>query len=668
MKRFLPLVLAMALIWAGCGGGKSSTTTTTVAVTISPTTASVAGGGTQQFTATVTGSTNTAVTWAVSGTPGGNANVGTISTTGLYTAPTILPASVTQVITATSQADTSKLASAAVTLTAPTITILISPTSASVPAGGTQQFTATVTSTNNNTAVTWSVTGCTVAANCGTVSSTGLYTAPLSPPQESITVTATSVSDPAFTASAPIAVQFGNDSLSGNYVFLVTQADNGSGSGFALRAGAFIADGAGNIKGIEDSNSSAGAAVAVAFTGTYSVGVDGRGVMTITDTTSHQFSFALTSNTRGQMIGFDSSAASGFIRQQDQTAIGGVSGPFVFGLSGDSSGPAAAVGQITISGTQITGSEDFSGSGGVVPGTGIAGFLTAPSIPTSSAPGGRGTAVLNSSNYAYYIVNASTIALIDIDNSGTRIAGTAFAQSASPFTPASLGSSAFFVSGNVVSGTKPYAQAGRFDTNGTSNLSNTVFDVNNAGSVTSSISPGNGTYTLPSAPPTNGRGTFSMGSSNFIFWLASPTQGVVMESDSGLVAEGSLFQQQAGIGAISGGYAFAVAGTSADGTTPQAISGLLTIAGFGVLTGTEDLNLAATKQSGAAITANPSLVITLASGRATATVNGTANNSVVSSIPYSFYLINSDRFIVFSRSTSSVLSGVGERQCSDCQF
>ena len=141
-----------------------------------------------------------------------------------------------------------------------------------------------------------------------------------------------------------------------------------------------------------------------------------------------------------------------------------------------------------------------------------------------------------------------------------------------------------------------------------------------------------------------------------------------MENDSGLVAEGSLFQQQAGIGAISGGYAFAVAGTSADGTTPQAISGLLTIAGFGVLSGTEDLNLAATKQPGASITANPSLVITLASGRATATVNGTLNNSQVSSVPYSFYLINSDRFIIFSRSPSSVLSGVGERQCSDCQF
>lgn len=457
MKRFLPLVLSMALIWAGCGGGKSSPTTT-VSVTISPTTASLAGGTTQQFTATVTGSTNTAVTWAVSGTQGGNANIGTISTTGLYTAPTILPASVTQVITATSQADTTKVGSATVTLTAPTVTISISPLSASVPAGGTQQFTPTVTSTDNNTAVTWSVTGCTVAANCGTVSSTGLYTAPLSPPQESITVTATSVSNPKFTASAPIAVLFGNATLSGNYVFLVTQADNGSGSGFALRAGAFVADGKGNITGIEDSNSSAGVTAPVPISGTYSVGTDGRGTMTITDSSSHQFQFALTSNTRGQMIGFDSSAASGFIRQQDQTAIGGVSGPFVFGLSGDSSGPAAAVGQITISGTQITGNEDFSVGTGPQS-TNIAGFLTAPSISTSTVPGGRGTAVLNSSNYAYYIVNASTIALIDIDNSGTRIAGTALAQSTSPFTAASLGSSAYFVNGNVVSGSKPYAQA-----------------------------------------------------------------------------------------------------------------------------------------------------------------------------------------------------------------
>jgi hypothetical protein len=78
------------------------------AVSISPTAATVASGGTQQFTATVTGLTNTAVTWT--------ATAGSVSSSGLFTAPTV--SAITAVtVTATSQADTSKAASATVTIT-----------------------------------------------------------------------------------------------------------------------------------------------------------------------------------------------------------------------------------------------------------------------------------------------------------------------------------------------------------------------------------------------------------------------------------------------------------------------------------------------------------------------------------------------------------------------
>ena len=77
-KRLLLLAVVTALIWAGCGG-KKDTTPAGVAVTISPTTASVQGATTQQFTATVTGSTNTAVSWQVNGVSGGDATNGTIT-------------------------------------------------------------------------------------------------------------------------------------------------------------------------------------------------------------------------------------------------------------------------------------------------------------------------------------------------------------------------------------------------------------------------------------------------------------------------------------------------------------------------------------------------------------------------------------------------------------
>lgn len=176
-----------------------------VAVSINPTSANVQTGATQQFSATVSNTANTVVTWQVNGVTGGNATVGTINSTGLYTAPASVPAgSVT--VTAVSQADTTKSASATVNVTAPPVivTISVAPVSANVPTGGTQQFTATV-SGSPNTAVTWQVNNVTGGDSTGgTISSSGLYTAPVALPGSSITITAISQADPTRKASASV--------------------------------------------------------------------------------------------------------------------------------------------------------------------------------------------------------------------------------------------------------------------------------------------------------------------------------------------------------------------------------------------------------------------------------------------------------------------------------
>ncbi|MBM3761443.1 MAG: DUF1800 family protein [Acidobacteria bacterium] len=91
-------------------------------VIVSPTTATVSLDGTQQFTKTVTGATNTNVTWAVNGINGGNATVGTINTSGLYTPPAALPNPVSVIVRATSVANTTKFAEATVNLRHPTPT------------------------------------------------------------------------------------------------------------------------------------------------------------------------------------------------------------------------------------------------------------------------------------------------------------------------------------------------------------------------------------------------------------------------------------------------------------------------------------------------------------------------------------------------------------------
>ena len=97
-----------------------------VSVSISPSAITLATLATQSFTATVTGSTNSAVTWQVNGTAGGNATAGLISTTvlgtaneALYLGPANLPSPATVSVTAVSQADPTKSATATVTIQTP---------------------------------------------------------------------------------------------------------------------------------------------------------------------------------------------------------------------------------------------------------------------------------------------------------------------------------------------------------------------------------------------------------------------------------------------------------------------------------------------------------------------------------------------------------------------
>jgi len=173
-----------------------SITLTPPSIAVSPATASPAAGATVQFSQTGA----PAVTWSIS--PSTASADGSIDpNSGLYTAPAPISSSTTVTVTATSTADTSVTGTAKITLTAPAVvSVTVSPTSATVSAGQTQQFTATVTNATN-TAVTWSLS----PAGSGTIDSTGLYTAPSSVTSAAkVTVTATSVADTAVSATATV--------------------------------------------------------------------------------------------------------------------------------------------------------------------------------------------------------------------------------------------------------------------------------------------------------------------------------------------------------------------------------------------------------------------------------------------------------------------------------
>ena len=188
-----------------------------VAVAVAPTAASVqANGGTQTFTATVTGTTNTAVTWQVNGVAGGNSTVGTVSSSGVYTAPGLVPSPATVTVTAVSAADTSKSGSAQVTVVQ-AISVSVAPGTAAVAAGsGSQAFTATV-SNSSNTAVTWQVNGVTGGnSTVGTISTMGVYMAPAAVPSPAtVTITAVSSADSTRKGTAQVTVSPAIASASG---------------------------------------------------------------------------------------------------------------------------------------------------------------------------------------------------------------------------------------------------------------------------------------------------------------------------------------------------------------------------------------------------------------------------------------------------------------------
>src|SRR5262249_5285441 len=87
-------------------------------IEVYPTTSSLEFNSTRQFTAYVPISPNT-ITWLVNDVPGGNSDVGTISPTGFYTPPAVIPAANVLTITAKSIAYPSSFGTASLTITRP---------------------------------------------------------------------------------------------------------------------------------------------------------------------------------------------------------------------------------------------------------------------------------------------------------------------------------------------------------------------------------------------------------------------------------------------------------------------------------------------------------------------------------------------------------------------
>ena len=225
---FLIFFLLAAGIQCNCGGtsgGSGGKNPPPVTVTVSPASANVRAGASQQFTQTVSGSSNKSVTWEVNGTAGGSTSVGTISGSGLYSAPDTLPDSSSITITAISAADSSATGTSNVTLWNPTpVLTSISPTT--LPTGN---FTLTVSGNNfvsgaqvffGSTGLTTTINSGTQLTATGTASSAGTFGVYVSNP------------NPGSSTSSSINVQVGSGGGTAGTCSGITQGQEGALNGF----------------------------------------------------------------------------------------------------------------------------------------------------------------------------------------------------------------------------------------------------------------------------------------------------------------------------------------------------------------------------------------------------------------------------------------------------
>lgn len=216
---FVVLLTASACTLGCVGVGAGSValpppppTSPPIGVAVTPASAAVILGNTQAFTATVTNTSDTSVSWSVNGVAGGDAAAGTITPGGVYTAPADLPATagaspVGVRITAVSHADATKSASSSAMITSD-VAMALTPNAAAVELGATTSFHAAITSSGHpDTSVRWSMSGAACPSECGTVDANGNFSAPqILPSPTTVVLTARSVADPSKRVSASVTI------------------------------------------------------------------------------------------------------------------------------------------------------------------------------------------------------------------------------------------------------------------------------------------------------------------------------------------------------------------------------------------------------------------------------------------------------------------------------
>lgn len=377
-------------------------------------------------------------------------------------------------------------------------------------------------------------------------------------------------------------------SLNGTYAFSMSGTDNTAGLSIS-RIGSFHADGQGNITmAIEDVNDG-GSFSTFNFTAApasnYTMSSDGRGVLTLSHpdvvnpsvADNFTFSIALDSTSSGLMVETDgSSTMSGNFRLQSISSTFATA--YAFDVSGVDLGnqtSASFIGQFTTNGVNgVTGGEMDVNDGASPTGaiTLQPGTITVDATNFSNF--GRGTMTLNTTlnsqllnlSYVFYVVDGSHLVLVENDTVAAT-SGSATAQTAVPTTVAAFpGSFVFAVGGAAISQGVfgGLARAGRFTSDANGNITNLSVDEDFSGGVNAFPKSGgfsNVAFTIDAAGTGRGTLNFTDVTRNqpfqYVFYMASATQGFIQDDSANVVADGSITAQSGTFTApsMAGSYA-----------------------------------------------------------------------------------------------------------------